>query len=155
MQIAFCEKIDKTWPCRLQTQTTGAWAYVYVCTMCVEPDSWSDVHVHCTCALWCSCFSLFPGPLVLTVSLPHSSSIVTSSIVFSVIFPSPYLSDMPVLVELRLVWSFQGGFTLSLLAVVRIFDIGFMCRHRERAEKQLQNLWPCKCSITWCELCCH
>ena len=109
--------------------------------------------------IWCAC-TLYLRPFVFLFpslawpSCPHCltralSSIVTSSIVFSAIFPSPYLSDMPVLVELRLVWSFQGGFTLSLLAVVRIFDIGFMCWHRERAEKELQNLWPCKCSIMW------
>ena len=56
--------------------------------------------------------------LALLSSLSHSRTFLyrhNLNIVFSAIFPSPYLSDIPVLVELRLVWSFQGGFTLSLL----------------------------------------
>ena len=85
------------------------------------------------------CMYIVPAPfgvlvsvtcLALLSSLSHSRTFLYRhilNIVFSAIFPSPYLSDMPVLVELRLVWSFQGGFTLSLLAVVRIFYIGFMC----------------------------
>ena len=98
--------------------------------------AWFQIGCACTCTLYLRPL-VFLFPSLAWPSCPHCltralSSIVTSSIVFSAIFSPPYLSDILVLVELRLVWSFQGGFTLIVFWLLCEYFISVLCADTEK-----------------------
>ena len=72
--------------------------------------------------------------LALLSSLSHSRTFLYRHILNSFLchFPASLPSDIPVLVELRLVWSFQGGFTLIVFWLLCEYFISVLCADTEK-----------------------